>query len=192
MDQPRTRSAAKSRSPRGLFLMRSPSNAKAFRRDLAPLDLGDLVGLGAAGGHDFHGSALLLADQRSRQRRGDGDAALLGIGLRLADDLPHRFLVGVFVDQRDGRAELDGGTGKLADVDDIRSEMRPFLASASGSPTICHTAFLSVSSSTSVTVAPNLMVSPESLLMSMISARASLSSNSAIRPSLWDCSSLAA
>src|SRR6266481_3448034 len=63
-------------------------------------------------------------------------------------------------------------------------EMRPFLASASGSPTICHTAFLSVSSSTSVTVAPNLMVSPESLLMSMISARASLSSNSAIRTSL--------
>jgi len=71
-------------------------------------------------------------------------------------------------------------------------EMRPFLASASGSPTICHTAFLSVSSSTSVTVAPNLMVSPESLLMSIISARASLSSNSAMRPSLWDCSSLAA
>src|SRR5258705_13907703 len=108
--------AAQSARP---FLMRSPSNAKAFRPDLAPLDLGDLVGLGAAGGHDFHRSALLLADQRSRQRRGDGDAALLGIGLRLADDLPHRFLVGVLVDQRDGRAELDGVTGKLADVDDI-------------------------------------------------------------------------
>ena len=33
----------------------------------------------------------------------------------------------------------------------------PFLASASGSPTICHTFFSSVSSSTSVTVAPNLI-----------------------------------
>src|SRR3981081_733495 len=86
---------------------------------LAPLDLGDLVGLGPAGGDDFHGCAFLLADQRSRQRRGDGDTALLGIGFRLADDLPHRFLVGVFVDQRDGRAELDGVAGELADVDDI-------------------------------------------------------------------------
>ncbi len=71
-------------------------------------------------------------------------------------------------------------------------EMRPFLASASTSPTICHTAFFSVSSSTNVTVAPNLMVSPESFGMSMISARAGLSSSSAMRPSLWDCSSLAA
>jgi hypothetical protein len=71
-------------------------------------------------------------------------------------------------------------------------EMRPFLASASGSPTICHTAFLSVSSSTSVTVAPNLMVSPDSLDTSMTSARASLSSSSAMRPSLCDCASLAA
>ena len=35
--------------------------------------------------------------------------------------------------------------------------MRPSLASASGSPTICHTFFSSVSSSTSVTVAPNLI-----------------------------------
>src|ERR1019366_2918712 len=82
-------------------------------------DLGDLVGLGAAGRDDFHGGALLFADQRSRQRRGDGDAALLGIGFRLADDLPNRFLVGVLVDQRDGRAELDGVAGQLADVDNI-------------------------------------------------------------------------
>ena len=66
-------------------------------------------------------------------------------------------------------------------------EMRPFLTSASTSPTICHTVFFSVSSSTSVTVAPNLMVSPESLETSMTSARASLSSSSAMRPSLWDC-----
>src|SRR6478609_11788193 len=86
---------------------------------LAPLDLGDLVGLGPAGGHDLYRRALLLADQRARQRRGDGDAALLGIGFRLADDLPHRFLVGVFIDQRDRRAELDGVAGQLGDVDDV-------------------------------------------------------------------------
>src|SRR5712664_857933 len=86
---------------------------------LAPFDLGDLVGLGAAGGDDFHGRALLLSDQRSRQRRGDGDAALLGVGLRLADDLPHRLLFGVLVDQRDSGAELDGVAGQLADVDNI-------------------------------------------------------------------------
>ena len=48
------------------------------------------------------------------------------------------------------------------------------MASASGSPTICHTAFLSVSSSTSVTVAPKVMVSPESFETSMTSARAEL------------------
>ena len=75
---------------------------------LAPLDFGDLVGLGAAGRDDFHRRALLLADQRARQRRGDGDAAFLGVGLRLADDLPHRLLVGVLIDQGDGGAELDG------------------------------------------------------------------------------------
>src|ERR1700730_12342334 len=108
--------AAQSARP---FSMRSPLNAEEFRCDLAPLDLGDLVGLGAAGRDDFHGSALLLADQRARQRRSDGDAALLGVGFRLADDLPHRLLVGVLVDQRDGGAEHDGVDGELADVDNI-------------------------------------------------------------------------
>ena len=85
----------------------------------APLDLGDLIGLGAARRHDLDGCALLLANQRARQRRGDGDAALLGVRLDLADDLPHRLLVGVFVDQRHGGAELDGVTGELGDVDDV-------------------------------------------------------------------------
>src|SRR5262249_13507410 len=42
-------------------------------------------------------------------------------------------------------------------------EIRFFLASASGSPTICHTFFSSVSSSITVTVAPNVMVPPDSL-----------------------------
>src|SRR5271163_3821052 len=59
----------------------------------APFDLGDFISLGAAGGDDFDRRAFLLADQRARQWRGNGDAALLGIGFRLADDLPHRFLV---------------------------------------------------------------------------------------------------
>src|SRR5258708_925167 len=71
-------------------------------------------------------------------------------------------------------------------------EILPAFASASGSPTICQTAFLSVSSSIKVTVAPNLTVSPDSFETSMTSARASLSSSSAMRPSLSDCSSFAA
>src|SRR6185312_2872173 len=32
---------------------------------------------------------------------------------------PHRLLVGVFIDQGDGGAELDGVAGELADIDDI-------------------------------------------------------------------------
>src|SRR5262245_10841657 len=71
-------------------------------------------------------------------------------------------------------------------------EILPFLASASGSPTSYQTCFFSVSSSTKVTVAPNVMVSPESFDTSMTSARASLSSSSAMRVSLCDCVSLAA
>src|SRR5579871_1127377 len=80
---------------------------------LLPLDLGDLVGLGAARRHHLDRVALLLADQRTRQRRGDRDAALLRVGLGLADDLPHLLLLGIFVDQRNGRAELDGLAGQL-------------------------------------------------------------------------------
>ena len=109
---------------------------------LAPLDLHDLVGLGAAGRDHFDVRALLLAEQRARQRRGDRDAAGLGVGFRLADDLPDLLLVGVLVD--------------------------------------------------SVTVAPNFTVSPDSFETSITSARAILSSSSAMRPSLCDCASLAA
>ena len=87
--------------------------------------------------------------------------------------------------------------GRIAELEDKLAraeviEILPFLASASGSPTICHTFFSSVSSSTKVTVAPNLMVSPDSFETSITSARASLSSSSAMRPSLSDCCSLAA
>src|SRR5258705_4480852 len=95
------------------------ASGQKWRTDLPPLDLGDFVCLGAAGRHDFHRRALLLADQRARERRGDGDAALLGVGLDFADDLPDRFLVGVLVDQRDGGAELDGVAGEFRDVDDV-------------------------------------------------------------------------
>ena len=54
------------------------------------------------------------------------------------------------------------------------TEMLPSSASASGSPTICHTLFSPVSSSISDTVAPNLIVSPESLETLITSARARL------------------
>jgi hypothetical protein len=68
------------------------------------------------------------------------------------------------------------------------TEIFPAPASTSGSPTICQIRFSRVSSSISVTVAPNLIVSPESLDTSMISARASLFSKSAIRFSFTSCS----
>ena len=84
----RTQSGAIELKPRGnaAFSQRL-LEGDLTRERLSPLDLGDLVRLGAAGRHDFHGRALLLADQRAGQRRGDGDAALLGIRLRLTDDL---------------------------------------------------------------------------------------------------------
>jgi hypothetical protein len=66
------------------------------------------------------------------------------------------------------------------------------LGSASGSPTICQVLFSSESSSISVTVAPNRIVSPDSFETSMTSARASLSSSSAMRISLTSWSALAA
>jgi hypothetical protein len=53
-------------------------------------------------------------------------------------------------------------------------EILRFFASASGSPTICQTRFSLVSSSITVTVAPNLTVSPESFDTSITSARTSL------------------
>src|SRR5258708_17826410 len=90
----------------GYFLIRPPSSVT--RSPLFPLQLDDLIGLGAAGGDDLDLGAFLLADQRAGQRRGDGDLALLGVGLGLADDLPHRLLVGVRVDPRAGGSNADG------------------------------------------------------------------------------------
>ena len=93
--------------------------ATRSRARSAPLDLGDFVGLGAAGGHDFHRRAFFLADQRARQRRGDRDAALLGVGLRFANDLPYGLLVGILVDQRYGGAEFYGVAREFANVDNV-------------------------------------------------------------------------
>ena len=72
------------------------------------------------------------------------------------------------------------------------SEILPLLASASGSPTICQTLFSPLSSSIKVTMAPNLMVSPECFDTSITSAREILSSSSATRASLNSWSALAA
>ena len=90
---------------------------RAARRSAAPyrpLDLLHLIGLGAAGGDHLDLRALGLADQRARERGGDGDLALLRIGFRFAHDLPDLLLFGVFIYQRDGGAEFDGVAGQLA------------------------------------------------------------------------------
>ena len=72
------------------------------------------------------------------------------------------------------------------------SEMRPCLASDSTSPTIWYLRSSSVSSSTRVTVAPNLTLVPDSLEMSITSARPIWSSSSITRPSMKLWRSLAA
>src|SRR5262249_55874779 len=46
----------------------------------APLDFLDLVGLRAAGSDHLDAGALGLADQRTRERRGDGNLSFLGVG----------------------------------------------------------------------------------------------------------------
>src|SRR6202163_4117580 len=98
---------------------KTPNFMTVVGRPSLPFQLDDLVGLGAARRDDLDLRAFLLADQRAGERRGDGNPALLGVGLGLADDLPHRFLVGVLVDQSYGGAEGDGVAGKLRHVDDL-------------------------------------------------------------------------
>src|SRR4029079_73899 len=70
------------------------------------LDFLDRVSLRAARRVDLDVFALLLVDQRTRDRRGDRDAPLLGVRLGFADDLPDLLLVGVLIDQRDGCAAV--------------------------------------------------------------------------------------
>src|SRR5579872_138212 len=72
------------------------------------------------------------------------------------------------------------------------SEILPCLASLSTSPTIWYLRFSSVSSSTNVTVAPNLTVLPESFETSITSARPIWSSSSRTRPSMKPWRSFAA
>src|SRR5215470_2194579 len=85
----------------------------------APFDLFDLVGLGPARRHHLDARALALADERTGERRRDRYLALFGVGLGLADELPHLFLFGVLVDQRHGRPERDGIARELRYVDDL-------------------------------------------------------------------------
>src|SRR6185436_20550574 len=72
-------------------------------------DVDDLVALQAAGGLHVDALAGFLADERARDRGADGDAALLDVGLVLADDLPGGLLaVGAF--------HVDGGAEHAAAV----------------------------------------------------------------------------
>src|SRR5262249_56404646 len=84
---------------------------------LAPFVFLDLVGLSRARRHPLDARALALADERTGERRRDRYLAFLGVGLRLADKLPHLFLVGVLIDQRHRRAERDGVARELRHVD---------------------------------------------------------------------------
>src|SRR4029079_16270480 len=86
---------------------------------LFPLDLNDLVSFGATRGHHFDLDALLLADKGAGERRGDGNLALLGVRSGLADKLPNGLLLGILVDQGDGRAEGDGFSGKLRNINNF-------------------------------------------------------------------------
>ena len=80
-------------------------------RSLDKLDLENLVRPRAAWSGDFHRVALALADKRPRERRGDGDAALFGVRLQVADNLIGAPFLGVLVAKRDGRPEFHRRTG---------------------------------------------------------------------------------
>src|SRR5262245_49069816 len=84
-----------------------------------PLDFLDLVSLGAARRHDLDRGTLGLANECAGEWGGDRNLTLLGICLRLADDLPYPALVGILVNQRDGGTKLDRVAGQLRYVDDF-------------------------------------------------------------------------
>src|SRR3954470_11170208 len=79
----------------------------------------DLVRLAAARRLDLDGVTDRLAHQRAGDRRGDRHAPGARVGLRLADDLVGPLLLGVLVDEPDGRTELDPGAVELGHVDDL-------------------------------------------------------------------------
>ena len=64
-------------------------------------------------------TAAFGADQRARDRRGDGNLAALHVGLALANDLVIHLFFRIFVHERDRRAELDGVARQLGHVDDL-------------------------------------------------------------------------
>src|ERR1700676_3055969 len=105
--------------PASSMWSKTPNFMTVVGRPSLPFQLDDLVGLGAARRDDLDLRAFLLADEGTGERRGDGDLAFLGVGLRLADDLPYCLLVGVLVDQGDGGAKGDGVAGQLRHVDDL-------------------------------------------------------------------------
>src|SRR5215216_1364823 len=84
-------------------------------------DLHDLIALAAARRHDFDRITLLLADDGPCNGRGDGDLALLHIGLELADDLIDRLLVAVLVEEGHESTEFHRVAGKLGDIDHLRT-----------------------------------------------------------------------
>src|SRR5438445_979030 len=71
--------------------------------------------------------AFALADQRARERRVDGDEALLDVGFEVADDLIGNLIAAGFLDQIDGRAEYDPAVGAEArNVDHFGEAQRSF------------------------------------------------------------------
>src|SRR3546814_2432267 len=65
--------------------------------------------------------ALVLADQRTRDRRRNRDLPLLDVGFQVAHDLVALLLAAVGVGQQHGRAENDTRAGiERGDVDDLR------------------------------------------------------------------------
>src|SRR3546814_6734198 len=93
--------------------------ARAMSADVADFD--DLELACPAGRLDRHLVALVLADQRTRDRRRNRDLAVLDVGFQVTHDLVALLLAAVGVGQQHGRAEHDPGAGiERGDVDDLR------------------------------------------------------------------------
>ena len=82
------------------FVWNCPSGRGGHTPGQRNCTLHDLVAARAAGRIDLDRVADFLADQRARDRRGDGDAARLHIGFLVADDLVGLLFLGVLVDER--------------------------------------------------------------------------------------------
>src|SRR5688572_1831137 len=95
--------------------LEQPARARQRRttEELFVADVEDLVALHAAGGLHLDGLAGGFADQGAGDGRADEDAALLDVGLVLADDLPGEGLALVVLDV-DGGAEDNAAIGLQA------------------------------------------------------------------------------